>query len=54
MLNHFCATDEQHRRLLRANPEYKKTIELQAAKWQKYNKEIAGTANRGAAEESVS
>src|SRR5687767_8178472 len=48
----FCATDEVHRQLLRANPEYKKTVELQNAKWQQYSKEITTRANRMATAES--
>jgi len=48
----ICVTDEVHRRLLRTNPEYKKAIELQNAKWQQYSKEITTRANRLAAAES--
>jgi len=43
-----CGTDEIHRRLLQSNPAYKKTIELQNARWAQYVKVKTARANRPA------
>src|SRR4030095_3982954 len=41
-----CGTDEMHQKLLLTNPEYKKAVALQNARWQQYSKETIKKANR--------